>query len=158
MSAKQQIIAHHLSFIHEIQKFEGLTEQILRRPIQQGKWSIIEIIGHFTPWDQFILNKRIPYLLANEPLPKGPSANEFNALSSRKAKSDCIQYTIEAFIATRSKLVEMLDEIPEDRWHSKFLINGKIFSLSSYFLALIEHDLHHLKQMQMFLQQLKLSK
>ena len=155
MSAQQKIIEHHLSFIHEMQKFEGLNEQFLRMPIQQGKWSIIEIIGHFTPWDQFIMNKRIPYLWTNEPLPESPSANEFNAFSSTKARRDSISETIEAFRSTRSKLVTMLREIPEGKWHSEYLMNGKIFTLSNYFNGLIEHDLHHLKQIQMFLQQLK---
>ncbi|PAD85243.1 hypothetical protein CHH57_00800 [Niallia circulans] len=30
-----------------IQKLENFNENLLRKPIGEGKWSVIEIIGHF---------------------------------------------------------------------------------------------------------------
>lgn len=45
-----------------MKNLSNLDEQLLRKPINEGKRTVIEIIAHFYPWDEFVLEHRIPYL------------------------------------------------------------------------------------------------
>lgn len=90
----------------------NLDEQLLRKPIEEGKWSSIEIIGHFNTWDEFVLQYRIPYLLKSEHLPKGPNTKDFNTQSALLAKNEDIEVTIKKCIRIRNKLLNHISQIP----------------------------------------------
>ena len=152
-SLKEQceILEHQRNFLNFIQTLVKLDEQVLRTPIRDGKWSVIEIIGHFHPWDEFVLQKRLPYLLTNSSLPPSPNADELNLRSAQLIRNESIQHTIEKCIHIRMELIEALNELPEENWLTELKINQSTLSFYSYFKGLMEHDLHHLNQIQSFL-------
>jgi hypothetical protein len=55
--------------IHEVRKLKDIPEAALLNPIQLGKWSIREIIGHLFYWDKFILEQQVPHFSKNASLP-----------------------------------------------------------------------------------------
>lgn len=143
---KLEILNHQRSFINFIESLNSLNESQLREPIDAGKWSVIEIIGHFYPWDEFILQKRIPYFLTGGTLPPGPEADDLNKQSALLARQESVQNTISKCIRIRTELVEKLESLPPKNWLVEFKINHSQLTIYQYFKGLVEHDIHHLNQ------------
>lgn len=151
LKEKTEILEHQCNFLNFIQSLKNLNDHFLRTPIGDEKWSVIEIIGHFHPWDEFVLQNRLPYFLTNCSLPPSPNTDELNYHSAQLSKNNSFLYTIEKFIRIRSELVETLNQLPEESWLAELKINQSTLSLYSYFKGLMEHDLHHMNQIQSFL-------
>ena len=123
-----------------------MDETLLRKPIAEGKWSIIEIVGHFYPWDEFVLQQRIPFLFTGESLPKAPSADELNSRSSFIARRESIENTLNKCIAVRQDFINQLLQVSEEKWLSPIQIGQSILTFYEYLKGLMEHDLHHINQ------------
>lgn len=129
-----------------MKNLNNLDEQLLRKPIGEGKWSVIEIIGHFYTWDEFVLQYRIPYLFKNGDLPKGPNTKDLNTQSALLARTEDIEITLKKCIRNRSELFSQLSQIPDDNWLIELQINQSKLTLYEYLKGLMEHDVHHIKQ------------
>lgn len=151
MNSREEIIEHQKQFLNFIHELSNLDEQVLRKPMQEGKWSIIEVIGHFQPWDQFVIEKRLPYISSNEEFPPSPKAEEMNVGAALGAKSNPIQVTIEHFVTTRVHLIDLLSNLPEKVWNYPIHLNQRAISFSDYVKGLMAHDLHHKRVVDAFL-------
>jgi hypothetical protein len=143
---------HQNDFINFVQQLKRFDEQELRQPIVEGKWSVIEIIGHFIPWDEFILQHRVPYFFNGATFPPGPNADKVNKQAALHARSDATHYTIEKCIQVRRQLVEALTALPDEEWFVEMKINESTLTIYSYFEGLMAHDLHHIEQIKRALQ------
>lgn len=146
LKQKLEILEHQQKFIGFIQKLENFNENLLRKPIGEGKWSVIEIIGHFYAWDEFVLQYRIPYLLSAKDLPKGSKADDLNSQSALIARTEDIESTFKKCIHIRYELINQLSNISDDNWLMELQINQSKLTLYEYLKGLMEHDLHHFKQ------------
>ncbi|MER2030126.1 MAG: DinB family protein [Solibacillus sp.] len=146
LKEKAEIVAHHQNFITFIHSLKSINEDILRKPIGEGKWSIIEIVGHFYPWDEFVLQQRIPYLFTGEDLPKAPNIDKLNDQSSLHARKEPFENTLERCIHVRQELLSQLKQLPEDDWLIPIQINQSTLTFYEYLKGLMEHDLHHINQ------------
>ena len=146
VNEKLEILNHQKNFINFVESLQYLDEYVLRQPIREGKWSIIEIIGHFYFWDEFVLQKRLPYILTGNPLPPSPNANVLNKQSSLLARHENVHRTIEKCILIRTTLMEALNAIPDENWFVEFNINQTRLTLYEYLKGLMEHDIHHINQ------------
>lgn len=151
----EEIIQHQLYSIEFVQSLNLLSEKEWRTPIGEGKWTVAEIIGHFVPWDEFVLHKRLPYLFSNDELPKSPISKEINAKSASISREQTKQTTIDHFISTRKVLLKTIDEIVINHWEEPFTIGKTTLSLYEYFQGLAQHDLHHFEQIKNTLPLLK---
>ncbi|GIP26178.1 hypothetical protein J23TS9_13080 [Paenibacillus sp. J23TS9] len=131
----------------EILKYKELDEQRLLEPIREGKWSVKEIIGHLYYWDKFILGNHVPYM--NE----GTNLNAFpnHDLHNREAIEYISVFTttgslIDEFVLNRRLLIEAISGIDSN---AKFTIGSgkRQFTVDKYLKIFIDHDIHHLKQM-----------
>lgn len=131
----------------EILKYKEFDEQRLLEPISEGKWSVKEIIGHLYYWDKFILEKHVPFM--NE----GTSLNAFpnHDLHNREAIEYISVFTttgslIDEFVLNRRLLIETVSGIDNN---VKFTIGSgkRQFTVDKYLKIFIDHDIHHLKQM-----------
>ncbi|PYZ93348.1 hypothetical protein CR194_09150 [Salipaludibacillus keqinensis] len=143
---KLEITAHYKQSISFVKSLNTLSENEWRTPVGKGKWTVAEIIGHFRPWDEFVIHQRIPYLLSAEELPKGPDAKETNNRSASKAREEVQQITIDKFITTRVELCNAIEELSDENWERNFTIGKTTLSLYEYFKGLTEHDHHHFNQ------------
>ncbi|NOU68833.1 DinB family protein [Paenibacillus sp. LMG 31461] len=134
--------------IEEITRFKKLDEPRFLEPISEGKWSVKEIIGHLFYWDKFIQEKHFPYINQGAVLISFPDHDEHN--------SEAIQYIsvfkttgslIDEFVEKRRQLIEMMSGIGSD---VIFTIGSgnRQFTIESYLKIFIDHDIHHLKQIQ----------
>lgn len=146
LKEKIKILKHHQNFINLMKDLNNLDEQLLRKPIAEGKWSIIEIIAHFYPWDEFILQHRIPYLFMNKHLPKSPNTKDLNTKSASLARTEDIEIIFKKCIHIRNRLLNQIKQIPDDNWLIEFHINQSSLTLYKYLNGLMKHNLHHIKQ------------
>ncbi|WP_241774527.1 MULTISPECIES: DinB family protein [Lysinibacillus] len=107
-----------------------------------------EVIGHHTPWDEFVLKQRLPFLFTNESFPKGPDVVEMNARAARNGRAQSKEETIANFINQRHQLIDALYQIVEKQWQQPFIIGATELTLHSYFASLVDLDLHHFSQVQ----------
>ncbi|WP_339171457.1 DinB family protein [Solibacillus sp. FSL R5-0691] len=147
LKEKSEIVVHHQNVITFIHSLKSVDENRLRKPIGEGKWSIIEIVGHFYPWDEFVLQQRIPYIFSGEHLPEAPGIAELNDQSSLQARTEAVENTLEKCIHVRQDLLSLLKQIPEDDWLIPIQINQSTLTFYEYLKGLMEHDIHHLNQM-----------
>ncbi|OXS72855.1 hypothetical protein B1B04_14640 [Lysinibacillus sp. KCTC 33748] len=145
---KHQIISHYERSIVFVKSLAGITEEQWRTPIEPRKWAVAEVIGHLTPWDEFVLNQRLPFLFTEESLPKGPDVGEMNASAARNSRARSKDETIANFIHQRHQLIDALYEIVDEQWQQPFTIGASELTLYSYFASLVDHDLHHFSQIQ----------
>ena len=146
LKEKLEILNHQTSFINFVQSLAYLDEYVLRQPIREGKWSIIEIIGHFYFWDEFVLQKRLPYLLSGNTFPPGPNANVLNKQAALLARQENIRSTLEKCLHIRTELIEALSAITDENWLIEIKINQTRLTIYEYFKGLMEHDIHHINQ------------
>ena len=121
--------------------------------MQEETWSIIEVIGHLQPWDQFVIEQRLPFIFTNEECPPSPKVEEVNATAAWGARNNPINVTLEHFITTRTQLLDLLSDLHKEVWNSQIHINQKTISFSEYMKGLMTHDLHHKKVVEVFLNQ-----
>nr|WP_303047337.1 DinB family protein [Solibacillus isronensis] len=105
------------------------------------------MVGHFYPWDEFVLQQRIPYLFSGKHLPKAPGIDELNDQSSLQARTEDVENTLEKCIDVRQELLSQIKLIPENDWLNPIQIGQSTLTFYEYLKDLKEHDIHHLNQM-----------
>ncbi|MEX3747885.1 DinB family protein [Lysinibacillus xylanilyticus] len=139
---------HYERSIAFVESLANVTEEQWRTPIEVGKWTVAEIIGHLTPWDEFVLKHRLPFLFIKESLPKGPAVEEMNASASYNSCVQSKEETVADFINQRQQLIDALYHIVDEQWRQPFTIGASELTLYGYFASLVDHDLHHFSQIQ----------
>jgi uncharacterized protein (TIGR03083 family) len=145
---KHQIIFHYEKSIVLVESLANITEEQWRTPLGPGKWTVAEVIGHLTPWDEFVVNQRLPFLFTEEGLPKGPDVEEMNANAAKSSRAQSKEETIADFINQRQRLIDALYQIVDEQWRQPFAIGASELTLYGYFASLVDHDLHHFSQIQ----------
>jgi len=148
---KHQIISYYEKSIVLVESLVNITEEQWRTPIEPGKWTVAEVIGHLTPWDEFVLKQRLPFLFIEGSLPKGPDVGEMNASAAKDSRAQSKGETIANFIYQRQQLVDALHQIVDQQWQLPFTIGASELTLHRYFASLVDHDLHHFSQVRKFL-------
>ncbi|UQW95981.1 DinB family protein [Rummeliibacillus sp. G93] len=146
INGRNKIIKHHQYAIEFVRSLNNLREEQWRRKIEEGKWTVAEIIGHLIPWDEFIINNRLPYLFSVQELPIGPDVKTLNATSAHNAREQEKKVIITDFILVRSELLQKIEGIPDIRWKEEITIGQTTLNLYDYFEGLAEHDQHHFNQ------------
>ena len=145
-SCKEEIMRHQLYSIEFVSSLRALSEKEWRTEINEGKWTVAEVIGHFITWDDFVLNQRLPYVFSGRELPESPDSEKMNEVSASISREQTMRVTIDHFVSTRTALLNAIEEIPTDHWEVTFSIGTKELSLYEYFSELAQHDLHHFEQ------------
>ena len=146
MKQKQHIVELYEQTIDWVKRLGDLSEEQWRIPVAPGKWTIAEVVGHFTPWDTFVLEQRLPYFCTGCTLPPSPNIDETNRLASEKSKVKTKEELIISFVTTRAQLIAAINEIPNEYWDSSLNLKSKEITLTDYFLGLLDHDDRHFKE------------
>ncbi|MRH44075.1 DinB family protein [Aquibacillus halophilus] len=133
--------------IDEVNKLKNFPESKLIEPIAEGKWSTREIIGHIHLWDQLIILQVIPSIDGGK-VPEFPSFNSFNLYAICLLEDYKTMEVLDSFISTRRELLEKIAEVDLE---NKFIIGeetDKVYTPESLIQMFVEHDRHHLKQIE----------
>jgi uncharacterized damage-inducible protein DinB len=148
---KQELLNHHKNVINIIDSLNQLTDDEWTSPIELGKWSIAEIVSHFIPWDEFIIESRLPFFRSNQSLPPAPNVEDLNKASSKKAKITSKEDTIKYFIETRSQLKNQIESLTENECGIEIVMGTKKITIIDYLSGMVEHDQHHIKQIKNYM-------
>ncbi|MCR6107775.1 DinB family protein [Salipaludibacillus agaradhaerens] len=128
-----------------ILKLKELPEDILSEPIKEGKWSIIQVVGHLYYWDKYNLEEMAPYMTEGADLPQFPDHDQHNEEAMAFIEDFSVASLIDRFVQTRKELTKELSKVGKG---VRFTIGGgkRKFSSESFVKIFIKHDAHHLKQ------------
>lgn len=141
-----EVLPQFDDLIEEFLALKKYPETTLVEPISVEKWSIREIVGHLLYWDQFYLEKMVPFISNGALLPSFPNIDLYNeeAVSYLK-KYENVRDIIDDFVKTRKKLVTELKELERD---ITFQIENEPSQMSTekFIEIFLDHDIHHLNQ------------
>ncbi|MCA1031287.1 DinB family protein [Bacillus timonensis] len=143
---KEDMLKHQLTSIEFVQSLYDLSDNEWRSQVEEGKWTVAEIIGHLIPWDEFVIHQRLPYLFSENELPIAPNPDELNEQSAAKSRNEAQHDTLVQFVSVREALYREMLKIEDEDWERKFLIGSTELTLADYFSGLAQHDLHHFEQ------------
>ncbi|SOC41841.1 DinB family protein [Ureibacillus acetophenoni] len=143
---KEDILIHLEYSIDFVKKLLEVSEENWRTPISKDKWTVAEVVGHLAPWDEFLLNDRLPYLLDNTPLPIGPDVDELNRQSAEISRSKSKEEIISNFINVRRNLIITINNLDDELWDRNLNLGETSLTLDEYLKGFKDHDLHHINQ------------
>lgn len=137
--------------VDPILALKEIAEEKRSEPIKEGKWSIIQVVGHLYYWDKFNLEVMVPKMAEGADLPQFPDHDQHNEEAMSFIEGFSAESLMDIFVQTRKELNEELSKVGKD---VRFTIGGgkRKFSGESFVKIFIKHDGHHLKQIQEKLQ------
>jgi hypothetical protein len=98
-----------------LQAVTGLSEKELMEPGVCGHWSVRDIMGHVSTWEEEAM-QNIPLILQGEPTPRYSSSGGIEAFNDR-AQVDKKEYTLSRvkrdFHGAHQRFISYLSSLPE---------------------------------------------
>ncbi|MFD2831350.1 DinB family protein [Corticicoccus populi] len=137
-------LTRYLDTTEYISKLREIPETELNEPIKPDKWSIKQIVFHMYYWDRLILNDCVP-AMSESKLPAFPDHDMHNKKGMSHINDFSTGEVLDIFIDMRQAVCDALLEIDDD---TRFTIGSgkRRFSRDSFVKMFIEHDRHHLEQ------------
>jgi hypothetical protein len=105
-----------------LDSFDGLPDDVLSLPCVVGDWSVRDIMGHITTWEEEAL-KSLPLILARgTPKSYGEygGVDAFNAQESAEKRSLSLDKTRQMLTVTHQTLLDRIVEIPDKAADAEF--------------------------------------
>ena len=127
------------------------TEKQAHTPCTEGKWSVAQIVMHLAEWDRYIREERLPYMKEGATIEGFEDVDEFN----RKAVAGVEEMKFPAIVShaqkQRALLRQAIEKMDDAAWNAHFTAGNKKISPASYFGGILEHDRHHIQQINSYL-------
>lgn len=133
----------YLELADWVKGLQGMDDSSWSTPLQEGKWSVREIIAHLLFWDRKVRDEMLPDMVEGADL-KFENIQQVNDAAAAYAQTVDRQELIEELVQTRSKLAEAFTEKfdPELR----FKLEGHLVGFQGFLDDFVGHDKHHRKQ------------
>jgi len=99
--------------------YAGLPDSQLTKPGIAADWSVKDILGHVTTWEQEALNA-LPLILQGDKLPRYSTTyggiNAFNALMTEQKKNLPLSEVLRQLELTHRRLIEFIQTVPEEQF------------------------------------------
>ncbi|WP_164931569.1 DinB family protein [Longirhabdus pacifica] len=154
MSLKREnILQQYDDFIHWGKTLRNVSEQQWLEPVEEGKWSTAEIVGHLTAWSSMLLENRLELFKPGHTLKVfTKNAEDVNTEAADSARNQFSQSELmNRYIQINTRIKHKLELIPEAHYSSSFYIGKNELTLSSYMQGIIQHEQHHQKQINTFI-------
>jgi hypothetical protein len=109
---------------------DGLGERALAEPNVVGAWSIVEILGHVTAWEQLAL-RHIEQWPHGDPLPMGggSTVDDYNAAEVERRRGWSLAQVRAEHHATRQRLRTAIEALSDADWSSARAVGDRTTSL-----------------------------
>lgn len=129
MKKQQLILTLEKAWTEFKESYLGLSEAQIQQPDVVGEWSIKDIIGHVTTWEEEAL-KALALILQGEKLPRYKDLygglNKFNALMTEKKHVLSLSEILEQSEFTHKKLLAYISNAPEEMFKTETRFRRRI--------------------------------
>ncbi|WDH77256.1 DinB family protein [Exiguobacterium marinum] len=153
-----QVLQEFASYTEWLESLEKLSESDWNERMDSDKWTVKQIILHIAHWDNHLLNVITPSVKNGEEM-IFPDFDSFNARATKRAEKLPGDAVLKESLQSRRTLVIMLESLSEETLTFKTSANGVShdphqavpYSLYVIIEEFIEHDRHHMKQVESIL-------
>jgi uncharacterized damage-inducible protein DinB len=111
-----------------IDSLEGLSDKEMLEPGVCGQWSVRDILGHISTWEEQAM-QNIPLILAGEPTPRYTAVGGITGFNEH-AQDDKKEYTLSRikrdFRATHQRFSTYLSALPEAAYNNNARLAKRI--------------------------------
>ncbi len=100
-----------------LKSLEGLPASALLEPDVVGHWSVRDVMGHITTWEEEKM-KIIPLILKGKPIHRRYTVDAFNAREQERKQHLTLEQVQQELAATHERLAVFLADLPEDAYTS----------------------------------------
>jgi DinB superfamily len=109
---------------------EGLDERALAEPNVVGPWSIVEVLGHVTAWEQQALRHIEQWPDVEPPtMVSGSTVDEYNAAETERRRGWSLAEVRSEHHATRQRLRAAIEALSDADWNSTHAVGDRTRSL-----------------------------
>lgn len=140
-----------LTYINKLKGWSILPESTLLTPVRAGGWSMRHIIGHIYYWDRFLIETVLPSVKSTNPVRQWPQPDIYNQSALASIEGRRARWVADRGIEMRTTLLDQLSDVDlaapihiqsrEDIKSAGILI--KVFD---------QHDFHHIRQIELYLE------
>lgn len=147
MSTKEDLLQQFAQWNQFVVNIQGLNWEV---PLNQGKWTIHDLVSHIMLWDEYFLENAIQPISQDVPLTlRHLDYDKFNldamVYGRTLSKKELIQRTIDC----RNRILLEIKDYSEDRFTREYVDgDNRPFSVDFYVKDFISHDRHHMKQIE----------
>lgn len=136
-----------------LETMENLSQSQLIHPVVAGEWTIKDILGHLTSWENVCLIPLRDY--ANEDKFEAEILDdylEWNDIQAAAKQSKDIETIMQEFHQTREDLLSILKNLPPDKWTQNLTFPwGESAHLENMLTGLSWHEREHLEDIKLWL-------
>lgn len=128
------------------------SEDVLCTPIEEGKWSVQDIISHIMGWDKDLMKKLDHFIHKGEALlQEHHDVRAFNEASVAYGRTRKPHDLLREAASQRKQLILKLNQVSEEAFTKH--IHGSPYTLETFLQEMfICHDKHHEEQIMRYLQ------
>ncbi|PLT29003.1 DinB family protein [Peribacillus deserti] len=143
----RNILEEYTRITDFFEQLKTTPEKLFFLAIGENKWSSAAIVAHFIYWDRYILESRLPGMLEGRDLEKSSvHVEEMNDRAKHYAHSGVSkEHLLDEAISWRMKSAQLLKDAD---FNKSFRIGEKPLTLKQFIEGDIEHDRHHMRQME----------
>ncbi len=139
---KQEYIEKLLTERQNVMRaLEGMSDEEMSQPMQEGKWSYKDVLGHLAAWEGEVVKAFEQKARGERPtIGQITDFNAWNKVEADKRKDRTPEENRHELYEVRKRLLAILTDLPDDSglWSPERMTAKLVHTL-------IEHDSHHAK-------------
>jgi hypothetical protein len=146
---KIQLLEEFNQWVLFVQILQHQNDEIWNLSLEDGKWTIREIVSHIMHWDKYFLEEAIEKIFNNSMLTvKHLNYDEFNSKAMIYGKTTNISEISEKAGFYREQIIKLIITFTDEEYTKTYIDgDGNPFYVTQYLKDFIWHDQHHINQM-----------
>lgn len=124
----------------------GLTEAQLSRPPGKGEWPAVTILAHLRACDDVWSYSIYAMLAQDNPLLASIHPRQWAKVTPYAGLD--FGPSLQAFALKRQELLQVLSDLPEEKWARTAAISGRTYSVFGQARRLVLHEVGHCEQIE----------
>jgi hypothetical protein len=149
----EDLLQEFEEWISFIGSLKAVNQEVWNSSIEQGKWTVKDIVCHIMLWDKYFYEEAIEKIAADKPLTvKHLNYDEFNRNAILYATTIPSDELFEQAVSYRKKIIDTIGSLPEVSIERNYVDgDGHVFCVPQYLRDFIWHDRHHMNPLKDYL-------
>ncbi|MBP1989341.1 DinB family protein [Paenibacillus eucommiae] len=149
----KELIASFEEWISFTNLLQQISEETWNSSIEQGKWTVKDIVSHIMLWDKYFYEEAIEKIASDKPVTlRHLNYDDFNSEAIEYGKTITTNELLEKAVFYRKKIIGDISSLSEETVNRSYLDgSGHVFSIPQYLKDFIWHDQHHMVPLKEYL-------